>query len=237
MTWTRFSARRGPRTGLREGMAEEQMSYHVVVTRDGDGWMADVPAIPGTHTWAKTLRALDRNIREVIGMVEDLPRSAEASLDLGIEYRTGDPTLTPAPASCAPGAGKSSATPPRSPTRPASSPGSSPGSCRSATPPFSSACPRAGSPSSRYPTHGTPARRQPQQAPAAKPKPGPRFRDCARGPDRAGKGQPANGLPSEFNGGPDGPVEQSAACWGGFCRPSTRGRLAATSRSARAMRL
>ena len=69
------------------------MTYHVVVTRDGDGWMADVPALPGTHTWAKTLRALDRNIREVIGMVEDLPRSAEASLDLDLEYRTGDPDL------------------------------------------------------------------------------------------------------------------------------------------------
>jgi predicted RNase H-like HicB family nuclease len=69
------------------------MSYHVVVTRDGDGWMADVPAIPGTHTWAKTLRALNRNIREVIGMVEDLPRSAEVSVDLDIEYRTGDPNL------------------------------------------------------------------------------------------------------------------------------------------------
>jgi len=74
-------------------MAEEKMTYHVVVTRDGDGWMADVPALPGTHTWAKTLRALDRNIREVIGMVEDLPRSAEASLDLDLEYRTGDPGL------------------------------------------------------------------------------------------------------------------------------------------------
>lgn len=69
------------------------MTYHIVVTRDGDGWMADVPALPGTHTWAKTLRALDRNIREVIGMVEDLPRSAEASLDLDLEYRTGDPEL------------------------------------------------------------------------------------------------------------------------------------------------
>ena len=69
------------------------MTYHVVVTRDGDGWTADVPALPGTHTWAKTLRALDRNIREVIGMVEDLPRSAEASLDLDLEYRTGDPDL------------------------------------------------------------------------------------------------------------------------------------------------
>jgi predicted RNase H-like HicB family nuclease len=74
-------------------MAEEKMSFHVVVTRDGDGWMADVPALPGTHTWAKTLRALDRSIREVIGMVEDLPRSAEASLELDIDYRTGDPGL------------------------------------------------------------------------------------------------------------------------------------------------
>ncbi len=69
------------------------MKYHVVVTRDGDGWMADVPALPGTHTWAKTLRALDRNVREVIGLVEDLPRSAEAALDLEMDYRTGDPVL------------------------------------------------------------------------------------------------------------------------------------------------
>jgi predicted RNase H-like HicB family nuclease len=69
------------------------MSYHVVVIRDGDGWMADVPALQGTHTWAKTLRALDRNVREVIGLVEDLPRSAEAALDLDVEYRTGDPGL------------------------------------------------------------------------------------------------------------------------------------------------
>jgi hypothetical protein len=29
-------------------MAEEEMSYHVVVTRDGDGWMADVPDLQGT---------------------------------------------------------------------------------------------------------------------------------------------------------------------------------------------
>jgi hypothetical protein len=55
--------------------------------------MADVPALQGTHTWAKTLPALDRNVREVIGLVEDLPRSAEASLDLDVEYRTGDAGL------------------------------------------------------------------------------------------------------------------------------------------------
>jgi predicted RNase H-like HicB family nuclease len=74
-------------------MAEGAMKYHVVVTRDGDGWMADVPVLPGTHTWAKTLRALDRSVREVIGLVEDLPRSAEAALDLEMDYRTGDPVL------------------------------------------------------------------------------------------------------------------------------------------------
>ncbi len=73
------------------------MSYHVVVTRDGDGWLADVPDLPGTHTWAKTLRTLDRNVREVIGMVEDLPRSAEAGLDLDVDYRTGDPDLDERP--------------------------------------------------------------------------------------------------------------------------------------------
>jgi len=74
-------------------MAEGAMKYHVGATRDGDGWMADVPALPGAHTWAKTLRALDRNVREVIGMVEDLPRSAEAALDLEMDYHTGDPVL------------------------------------------------------------------------------------------------------------------------------------------------
>jgi predicted RNase H-like HicB family nuclease len=74
-------------------MAEGAMKYRVVVTRDGDGWLADVPALPGTHTWAKTLRALDRNVREVIGMVEDLPRSAEAAVDLEMDYHTGDPVL------------------------------------------------------------------------------------------------------------------------------------------------
>jgi predicted RNase H-like HicB family nuclease len=71
-------------------MAESAMKYHVVVTRDGDGWMADVPALSGTHTWAKTLRALDRHVREVIGMVEDLPRSAEAAMDLDMEYHTAE---------------------------------------------------------------------------------------------------------------------------------------------------
>ena len=115
------------------------MSYHVVVTRDGDGWMADVPAIPGTHTWAKTLRALDRNIREVIGMVEDLPRSAEASLDLDIEYRTGDPGLDSRSSQLRARRQEieRDAAEVASQTRELAD--NSPGSCQSATPPFCSA--------------------------------------------------------------------------------------------------
>lgn len=38
-------------------------------------------------------RAAPCYVREVIGMVEGLPRSAEAALDLEIDYRTGDPVL------------------------------------------------------------------------------------------------------------------------------------------------
>ena len=34
-----------------------------------------------------------RDVREVIGMVEDLPRSAEAALDLEMDYHTGEPVL------------------------------------------------------------------------------------------------------------------------------------------------
>lgn len=58
--------------------------------------MADEPVLPGTHTWAKTLRVLDRNVREVIGMVEDLSRSAEVALDL--ETGRNDPSPHTGPA-------------------------------------------------------------------------------------------------------------------------------------------
>lgn len=81
------------RTVIQDGgepIAEIAMSYHVVVTRDSDGWRAVVPALPGTNTWAKTLRALYRSVREVIGMAEDLPCSAEVALDL--DYRTSNPS-------------------------------------------------------------------------------------------------------------------------------------------------
>jgi hypothetical protein len=67
--------------------------YKVIVTREEDAWLADVPALTGTHTWAKNLPTLDRNVREAIALAEDLPEGAEESLRLTWTYLTGDPTL------------------------------------------------------------------------------------------------------------------------------------------------
>ena len=47
------------------------MSYHVVVTRDGDGWIADVPALRGTHTWARRPE-LERHAAEVASETREL---------------------------------------------------------------------------------------------------------------------------------------------------------------------
>jgi hypothetical protein len=70
-----------------------EQTYHVVVTRENDAWLADVPGLPGTHTWAKNLPGLDRSIREAIALIEDLPDGAEADLRLDYEYNIGDPEL------------------------------------------------------------------------------------------------------------------------------------------------
>jgi DNA-directed RNA polymerase specialized sigma subunit len=67
--------------------------YDVIVSRAGDAWLADVPAVAGTHAWAKNLPGLDRNVREAIALAEDLPDGAEAGLELVYEYRTGDPYI------------------------------------------------------------------------------------------------------------------------------------------------
>lgn len=68
-------------------------AYRVVVTREGDAWLADVPELPGAHTWAKNLPGLDRAVRELIALVEDLPDGIEPSLRLQYSYDIGDPEL------------------------------------------------------------------------------------------------------------------------------------------------
>ncbi len=64
-------------------------TYRVVVTREGESWLADVPQVAGTHTWAKNLPSLDRSIREAIALAEDLPDGAEGGLALDYRYSTG----------------------------------------------------------------------------------------------------------------------------------------------------
>jgi len=70
-----------------------QQTYRVIVTRDDDHWLADVPELQGAHTFARTLMALDKDVREVIVLAADLPDDAVSSLKLAWEYHTGDAIL------------------------------------------------------------------------------------------------------------------------------------------------
>lgn len=49
------------------------MTYKVTVTREGANWLADVPEVPGAHTFARSLDGLARSVREVIVLMESLP--------------------------------------------------------------------------------------------------------------------------------------------------------------------
>ena len=75
-----------------DGMSD-QKSYRVVVTREDGHWLADVPELPGAHTFARTLPSLDKAVREVVVLAADLPDEDMDSLDLAWEYRTGDASL------------------------------------------------------------------------------------------------------------------------------------------------
>lgn len=48
------------------------MSYTAEVTRENDAWIATVVDLPGAHTFAKNLTALDAAVREVISLVAEL---------------------------------------------------------------------------------------------------------------------------------------------------------------------
>jgi predicted RNase H-like HicB family nuclease len=70
-----------------------EVSYRVVVTREGAQWLADVPELEGAHTYANSLRKLDQYVREVIVLAGDLPDEAMPTLDLEYDYRLGDEQL------------------------------------------------------------------------------------------------------------------------------------------------
>jgi hypothetical protein len=67
--------------------------YRVVVTREGGAWLADVPELQGAHTYARTLPALDRAVREVVVMAADLPDEDMPSLRVAYQFCTGDPAV------------------------------------------------------------------------------------------------------------------------------------------------
>lgn len=70
-----------------------ERAYRVVVTREDGHWLADVPALPGAHTFARNLPALDQSVREVIVLADDLPEAAMPELVLEYDYHTGDADL------------------------------------------------------------------------------------------------------------------------------------------------
>ncbi|MDX6246264.1 MAG: hypothetical protein QOE76_3987 [Frankiales bacterium] len=73
-------------------MAELNQTYRVVVIREGDDWLADVPQVPGVHTFARNLPSLNLAVREAVALALDLPEGAEAeqALALDWEFHTGD---------------------------------------------------------------------------------------------------------------------------------------------------
>jgi predicted RNA binding protein YcfA (HicA-like mRNA interferase family)/predicted RNase H-like HicB family nuclease len=62
------------------------MTYTIRVAREAATWLAEVDDLPGAHTYARSLRALDGRVREVVALVEDLPAGAEDALLLEWDY-------------------------------------------------------------------------------------------------------------------------------------------------------
>lgn len=60
--------------------------YRVVVTREGSSWLARVPGMRAAQTFARNLPSLERSIREVIALLEDLPDGAESELVLEWDF-------------------------------------------------------------------------------------------------------------------------------------------------------
>lgn len=50
-------------------MARKKREFHIVIEKDEDGYfVADVPALPGCHTQAKTLDQLMKRARQAIAL-------------------------------------------------------------------------------------------------------------------------------------------------------------------------
>jgi predicted RNase H-like HicB family nuclease len=68
--------------------------HEIDVWREEDGtWSATALTVDGANTNGRTISEVERNVREVIGLVLDLPRSAEAALQLHLTIRVGEAGL------------------------------------------------------------------------------------------------------------------------------------------------
>lgn len=61
------------------------MTYEVVITREGHNWLADVPSVPGAHTFARSLPSLYDSVREVIVLMDDLDDDATPAVTYRLE--------------------------------------------------------------------------------------------------------------------------------------------------------
>ena len=67
-------------------MDSVKKQYRVVVTREGSSWLAHVPHMRAAQTHARNLQTLDRSVREVIALLEDLPQGSESRLQLEWDF-------------------------------------------------------------------------------------------------------------------------------------------------------
>lgn len=71
------------------------MTYTVIVTREGDQWLADVSDVHAAHTASDTgLGDLDAYVREVTALVLDLPDEAMAALEFVWEFEVSHADMT-----------------------------------------------------------------------------------------------------------------------------------------------
>lgn len=70
------------------------MTYTANITREGSDWLADIPTVPGAHTYARSLEGLTKAIREVIILMDDLPDDATPDIDM--HFTTDDAAVAAA---------------------------------------------------------------------------------------------------------------------------------------------
>lgn len=72
------------------------IEVEAVVTREGSNWLAEVPGMPGAHTYAGNVSALVENLREVVALVLDLPGDAESDVSVHLKFTDADDVISEA---------------------------------------------------------------------------------------------------------------------------------------------